>query len=109
MAYWDCPKCAAENSLDANCCWRCGFQHFPGYGTGDSGAGQSGEARGSIRKQRQRLQAEIRKSLEDALERSKAPLDRLARERPGTAGRPGGQETTPATPVPKPGSHSRDR
>ena len=73
MAYWDCPKCAAENSLDANSCWSCGYQYFPGYGSAESGAEQSRDARDSVHEQRKRLQAEIRKSLEDALKRSIAP------------------------------------
>ena len=103
MPYWDCPRCAAENSLDATRCWSCGFQHFPGYETGVSGAEQSGEARNSIRKQRQRLQAAIRKDLEDALERSKAPLERLARERSEQSGRPNGLDPPPGKKPAKPG------
>jgi hypothetical protein len=109
MAYWDCPKCAAENSLDANRCWRCGFQNYPGYQSHESGAEKSGEARVSIQEQRRRLEAEIRKGLDEALERSRATLDRLTGDHRGAAGRPGGPEPTPAKPVPEPGSHRREQ
>lgn len=104
MAYWDCPKCAAENSLDATSCWRCGYQYFPGYGGAVSGPEQSRTTRDSIEKHRQRLQAEIRKNLEDALERSKTPLERLTGDRAGSPGRPGGSDPSPSKKVPEPGS-----
>ena len=88
MGYWDCPKCAAENSLNATCCWRCGFQNYGAAPDAPPSPEQRGPLTDSVRKQREGIQAEIRKSAEDALERSRATLDRLARGRPEPGKKP---------------------
>ncbi len=69
MGYWDCPSCAAENSLEAISCWRCGYHQFPGRQRNASP--HESPQRDSLEKQRRSLQEEIRKSLEDALKRKK--------------------------------------
>jgi hypothetical protein len=82
MAYWDCPKCAAENSLDAKCCWRCGYQYFAGVQSTPASGESSRQLRDSFQKQSQDILQDVRKRLAGALERSKASLDRLAGEFP---------------------------
>jgi len=86
MPYWDCPKCAAENSLDATSCWRCGYQYYPGYQGAEPSRERPRPSRDSLQKQRQATREELRRSLEGALERSTASLDRLAGELPGPTG-----------------------
>jgi hypothetical protein len=80
MAYWDCPKCAAENSLDAHCCWRCGFQNYGGVQGAASARESPRQLRDSLHKQSQSILEDVRKTLAGALERSNTSLDRLAGE-----------------------------
>jgi hypothetical protein len=78
MAYWDCPRCAAENSLDATCCWRCGFQN---YGAAQERAASPPPARRSsdaLKRQREGLRDDLSKNIESELERTRASVDRLA-------------------------------
>jgi hypothetical protein len=77
MAYWDCPRCAAENSLDATCCWRCGFQNYGGVEDPAPSREPPQPSTDVLKKQRQGIQDEMRKSLDDGLERGRATLDRL--------------------------------
>ncbi len=79
MPYWDCPRCAAENSLNATSCWRCGYQYYPGYQGSSPPRGEwSRELKDLVEKQRRTIQADLEKSLEDARQRSKAPPVRSA-------------------------------
>lgn len=82
MAYWDCPRCAAENSLDATCCWRCGFKNYGGVEDAAPPRERLGQSTDVIKQQRQSIEEEMRKSLDESLERSRATLDRLAGGRP---------------------------
>jgi Zn ribbon nucleic-acid-binding protein len=84
MAYWDCPRCAAENSLDATCCWRCGFQNYGGVQDTAPPRERPEQSTDVLRKQRQSVKEEMKKSLDDGLERSRATLDRLAGGRPAS-------------------------
>jgi GNAT superfamily N-acetyltransferase len=78
MGYWDCPKCAAENSLDAVSCWRCGFQNFGGVEGAAPPRERHQQPADIARKQRRGIQEDMRKRLDAALDRSRAALDRLA-------------------------------
>lgn len=102
MAYWDCPRCAAENSLDAKCCWRCGFQYYADVE--NPAPPREGPERSTdvLKKQRQGIQEEMRKSLDDGLERGRATLDRLAVRRPTSGKTPNRADPTRPTDVPKP-------
>ncbi len=84
MGYWDCPKCAAENSLDAIRCWRCGFQNYGGVEGSAPSRERPEQSTGVLKKQRQGIQEEMKKSLDDGLERGRATLDRLAGGRPAS-------------------------
>jgi hypothetical protein len=88
MAYWDCPRCTAENSLDATCCWRCGFQNFGAAADGDPVRESTGRSTDGLGQQRERLRDEMKKSLEGEVERTRATLDRLAGSPPGSRRRP---------------------
>jgi hypothetical protein len=79
MAYWDCPRCAAENSLDATCCWRCGFQNYGAAQQSPPGCEEAAQSADVIRKERQDILEDVKKSVEDGLGRSRATLDRLSR------------------------------
>ena len=110
MAYWDCPKCAAENSLDANTCWRCGYQNYPGYQSAASSRERSPELRDSLQKQRQDIREELKKGLKGALERSRASLDRLAGELPGSTAGQNGLDSAERKKVSEPESpNSKDK
>ncbi len=95
--YWDCPRCATENSLDATRCWRCGFQYFPGGKRPTRPSASSRPLGESLDKQRQEIRDDIRKGLEDAMERTRASLDRLAGGTPQHA-----REATPREEAPEP-------
>ena len=86
MPYWDCPRCAAENSLDASSCWRCGYQYFPGYQGGGDRHESDRESADPLHKQSRDMLKEMKEGLADALDKSRASLDRIARGRSGTAG-----------------------
>jgi len=86
MAYRDCPKCAAENSLDEICCWSCGYQYFPGLLRADRPRDWSREFGESLQKQSRGFLEEIGKGLAGALDNSKTSLERIAREHSRTAG-----------------------
>ncbi len=75
--YWDCPRCGAENSLEATSCRNCGYQYFPGYQGPASSEVWSRQLRDSVSKQRETIRGEIEKSLDHARERSEAALDPL--------------------------------
>jgi hypothetical protein len=95
MAYWDCPKCAAENPLFATSCWQCGFQNYGGARVGAPATTEprAGDSADSIAKQRQDLKEEMKKSLEEGLKRSRATLDRLARGQTGGRAEGHGEST----------------
>jgi hypothetical protein len=95
MAYWDCPKCAAENPLFATSCWRCGFQNYGGAREDAPAATEprAGDSADSIAKQRQDLKEEMKKSVEEGLKRGRATLDRLARGRAGGPAEGHGEST----------------
>jgi hypothetical protein len=100
--YWDCPKCAAENSLDASCCWRCGFQNYggaPGAAPPREGPPKSTDL---LEGQRKTIKEEMRKGLEDGLARSRAALDRLAGGRPTSEKARSRANPTPPKEVPEP-------
>ena len=86
MAYWDCPKCAAENSLEANCCWRCGFQNYAGFVGAAATHDQPGKSGESIEEQSRDLLQKMRMDLSQALDDGKASIKRLARKHPGGTG-----------------------
>ena len=71
MAYWDCPRCAAENSLDETSCWRCGFQHFPGYGGAAPGDQPPGQRHESVEKERRNIREALEKAVERGRDRAK--------------------------------------
>jgi len=75
---WDCPRCAAENSLDAKCCWRCGYQYFAAPEPAGSPREGSGQSQDELRKEREEIRQRIEKDLEAAMERTNAALEHLA-------------------------------
>ncbi len=83
--YWDCPRCAAENSLDSKSCWRCGYQYFAGTKEPASSGEWSRRLSDLAQKERESIRDEIRKSLEASAERSKPSLERLAGPPPASA------------------------
>jgi hypothetical protein len=95
MAYWDCPRCAAENSLDASCCWRCGFRNYGGKKGADAPRTSGPRSAGALERQRESIRADLRKNLEDAIGRTEETLDRLAG---GPRSRKGGTVPGPAGP-----------
>jgi Zn ribbon nucleic-acid-binding protein len=102
--YWDCPRCSAENPLEATRCGNCGYQYFPGYGRGAPPREGSRQLRESLEKDRQSIQEDIRKGVEGALERSRATLDRLAGGSPEPA--PAGTGPAPTDRKDDPGSET---
>ena len=88
MGYWDCPKCAAENSLDATCCWRCGYQYFAGAQSVSALVQSSGELADSLQKQSRDMLEEMKRNLADELDSSRTALDRLSGEFTGHSPRP---------------------
>jgi len=86
MAYWDCPKCAAENALDANSCWRCGFQNYPGALGAKATHERSGESGDSIQGQSGDILQKMKRDLSQALDDGKTSIKRLERKHSGGAG-----------------------
>ncbi len=72
---WDCPRCGAENPLNATRCCSCGYQYFPGYDSTAPPREWPRHLRDSVQKEREEIREELRKGLEDARERSRTPRD----------------------------------
>ncbi len=63
MPYWDCPRCATENSLGSNSCWRCGYHYFPGPESAAPSHDGPQHVRDLLEKERKGIREEIEKNL----------------------------------------------
>jgi proline iminopeptidase len=80
MAYWDCPKCAAENSLDSTTCSRCGYQFFGGVQSVEAARESPGEFENSFQRHSLEILQDMRKGVARTLAGSEASLQRLNAE-----------------------------
>jgi hypothetical protein len=86
MNYWDCPRCAAENVLDATSCRCCGYQYFPGPLGATATCERSRELGDSIQEQSKDTLQKLTRDLTRALDDGKISLERLARKHSGGTG-----------------------